>query len=402
MATKATEEAKSILKEALKELESPKGSVLTGVQKLSRAADILGDKDIYIWCEIQLGNSKYTQPLKKYLSLEISGSREWKEFGEIKDITIEKMVITEEELNKLNLKSKIHYKPEELSIKAPTGGGGYSNIGFIEERYNDLVKLKDGNDGTYYKHPLNKHINYVRKEAHSKATKLYNKLAFSDIPQTAFDVLKEEIDDKLLDIDPELAEKLMLAFRGVLTNNPEEWSQALTTCRRLIEKLADDIYPPTDKKINGRSLGKNQYINRIWAFMDKFIESKSDKELSKEHIDFIGNYLKSLHNKANKGVHTTLTRYEAIKVVLHIYLIIGDILNYLEKPSKQDKKLNINKASLDELQSFLDVNKNIAKEIVKLRANEGPLNGEKLGIIKGVGPKTIAKAKENFSFEIPD
>ena len=303
------------------------------------------------------------------------------------------------ELDKINEKLNINYSLEEIAIKADKSGGGCSNIGFVEERYNDLVKTKKANDGIYYKVNLLKHISYVKREAHNKANKLYNKVAFSDAPQTVFDVLKDEIDDKLLDLDPELAENLMLAFRGVTTGKSEEWSQALTTCRRLIEKLADNLYPPTDKKIKGRSLRKNQYINRLWAYMDKAIESKSDKQLAKSHVDFLGKYLEALHKKTHKGVHATLTRYEAIKAVMHTYLMVGDILNYLDGPSRRDKKPNIHKVSLDELQSFLDVNKNIAKEIVKLRANERHLDEKKLGTIKGIGPKTIAKAKESFSFD---
>ncbi len=93
----------------------------------------------------------------------------------------------------------------------------------------------------------------------------------------------------------------MLAFKNVNSDSKEEWSQALTTCRRTIQKLADDLYPPNDKIINGRKLGKNQYINRLWFFMDESIESDSDKKLAKAHVDYIGNYLESIHNKTKKA-----------------------------------------------------------------------------------------------------
>jgi len=397
LTTKSTEEAKDMLREALKELESHKGSVLTGIQKLSRASDILNENDIYIWCQIQLGNSKFTEPLEKMISKLVLLDEEKEEFGECSKETLKDFKDNIKTLKELNLKSKIHYTPEELTIKDNKSAGGYLNIGFVEERYNDLVRMKKGNDGTYYKIDLQKNLVYVRKKAHNKASKLYKKIAFSEIPQRAFDVLKEEIDDKLLDIDPELAEKLMLSFKRVNTNNPEEWSQALTTCRRLIEKLSNKLYPPTDEKINGRSLGKSQYINRIWVFMDKAIESNSDRELAKAHVDFIGNYLQLTLNKTQKGVHSSLTKYESIKAVLHTYLLIGDILGYLEQSSGKDI-LNINSASLDELESILGIRRSIAKEIVKLRVEQGPLDEKKLKSIKGIGPKTLSNAKKSFSF----
>jgi hypothetical protein len=61
-----TTQAGEILGDSLKELESPKGSVLAGVQKLHRAASMLDEDDIRVWCEIQLGNDKYTIPLSGY------------------------------------------------------------------------------------------------------------------------------------------------------------------------------------------------------------------------------------------------------------------------------------------------------------------------------------------------
>ena len=99
------------------------------------------------------------------------------------------------------------------------------------------------------------------------------------------------------------------------TGNSEEWSHALTSCRRLIEGLADELCPATDELYNGRSLGKNQYINRIWAFMDKSILSESNRDLAKTHVDFVGSYLQRLHKLTNKGVHAELTRVEATKAV---------------------------------------------------------------------------------------
>ncbi len=399
MATKATEEAKNILKESLKELESPKGSVLTGVQKLSRASNILGDEDIFIWCEIQLGNPTYTFPLENYISKLSTVVAEKNKNGKASTESKKELQNTRKVLKDLKLKQNIHFTGSEIIVKNFESGGGYSNIGTIEEIYTDLVRAKKGNDGTYYKRRLQDNISYVKKVAYSMANRLYNKIVFSDIPQTAFDVLKEEVDDKLLDLDPELAEKLMLAFRGVMSDKQEEWSQALTSCRRLIEGLANNLYPSTDKKINGRSLGKNQYINRLWAFMDNSIESNSDKELAKAHVNFLGKYLESTHDKTHKGVHAVITRYEAIKTVLHTYLVIADILDYLDQPETQNKKLNIHTASLDEIESVLGTSRTIAKDIFKLRFDQDSIDEEKLLDINGVGPRTVSKAKEFFSFD---
>jgi DNA uptake protein ComE-like DNA-binding protein len=388
------EEALKLLEEALGELEAQKGSICSGIQKLLRAARIVEEENVSTWCEIQLGKQEYIYPLEEYInafvaSLESKNGKAEKRLNE-----------AEERLNKLGVKANQHFSIHEIEFMLNESGGGLAGIGFIEEKYTDLVRTKKGNDGKFYKSNLSRRISYVRRAAHDKATTLFNKLAFSETPRTTFDYLREEVDNKLLDLNPELAEKLMVAFKSVSSENPEEWSHALTTCRRLIEGIADELFPPTQEISNGRKLGQAQYINRLWAFMDRAIESESNKKLAKAHIDFLGSYLENIHKLTNKGVHAALTKLEAVKAVFHTYLMLADILEYL-KPveGKQEKPLNIHTATLDELESVLGVSRAVAKEIVKLRVKLGTLTPKTLEQINGIGSKTVAKAEELFSFE---
>jgi DNA uptake protein ComE-like DNA-binding protein len=391
------EETLKLLKEALRELEAQKGSVFSGIQKLLRAAQIIGAEDVSMWCELQLDKKDYTSPFKEYIDALVvfTGSKS-KE-------TIERLDEATEKVKKVGLEFDQHFSFDDINFMLDESGGGLASIGFIEEQYADLVRMKRGNNGAFYKTNLSRRINYVRTTAHSKAIALFKKLAFSETPRTAFDYLREEVDNKLLDLNPELAEKLMIAFKSVNSENPEEWSHALTTCRRLIEGIADELFPATQltQEINnGHKLGQAQYINRLWAFMDKAIESKSNKNLAKAHIDFLGSYLGNIHELTNKGVHSTLAKLEAVKTVFHTYLMLADILGYL-KPAepKKEKPLNIHAATLDELESFLGVSRSIAKEIVKLRVKDSTLTPKTLGQISGIGPKIVAKAEELFSFE---
>jgi len=174
--TTITAEAHQLLKDALKELEAPKGSVQAGVQKLLRAARMLGDEDVAIWCEIQLGNAKYVAPLasavksdslmyalisrdirkriqelpkaptkptkqektKTERSAESSGEpSDW-------DKKVRKGQGHLNALTALGLKEEIHYPIEEREIKRNEAGGGYKNVGTIEEILASLVRKKLG------------------------------------------------------------------------------------------------------------------------------------------------------------------------------------------------------------------------------------------------------------------
>ena len=59
-------EALKIIEEGLKELESAKGSVTVGVQKLSRSAKLLNEDEIVAWSEIQLGSTRYVSALQDF------------------------------------------------------------------------------------------------------------------------------------------------------------------------------------------------------------------------------------------------------------------------------------------------------------------------------------------------
>ncbi|MBW4649459.1 MAG: helix-hairpin-helix domain-containing protein [Kastovskya adunca ATA6-11-RM4] len=385
------EEALKLLKEALDELEAPKGSVLSGIQKLLRVARIIGEENISKWCDIQLGKVDYASPFIDYIDALVA-SEESKGKKNEERIT--------EGVNRLKRLEELGIKADDVTFLIDEAGGGLAGIDFIEEKYADLVRTKRNNDGQFYKSNLSRRISYVRRAAHDKATNLFNKLAFSETPRSTFDYLREEVDDKLLDLNPELAEKLMVAFKSVSSENPEEWSHALTTCRRLIEGIADELFPPTQETNNGRKLGQAQYINRLWVFMDKAIESESNRKLAKAHIDLLGSYLENIHKLTNKGVHAALRKLEAVKTVFHTYLMLADILDYL-KPgeAKLEKPLNIHVATLDELESFLGVSRAVAKEIVKLRVKHSTLTPKALGQIPGIGSKIVAKAEDLFSFE---
>lgn len=201
-------EALRLLEDALKELESPKGSVHATIQKLSRAAILNGNEDIKIWCDIQFGDSRFVPALESLLEILSSGKDQ--ESKDFKSAVDKELMV----LKRLGLKQEIHFTNEELALKVNKSGGGYVSIGFIEEQYRALVREKRGNDGTYYVNNLLSHLGYVKKVAHTFASNLFNQLKFAGTVSNSFDVLRAAVDDRLLDLNPVLAEQLMLHSEG--------------------------------------------------------------------------------------------------------------------------------------------------------------------------------------------
>ena len=130
-------EALKIVEEGIKELESAKGSVTVGVQKLSRVAKLLDDKEIYAWTELQLGSTPYINAIR---DLAEKIDEEYEKEEKVQSIDDSKY---SKYINKLN---ELHIPLDEFvdihKYKSVTSTGGYHSVEFIEERFSFLTKLK--------------------------------------------------------------------------------------------------------------------------------------------------------------------------------------------------------------------------------------------------------------------
>ena len=172
-----------------------------------------------------------------------------------------------------------------------------------------------------------------RSFIHEYITKTYLELNYSNIAEDIFSAIKQNVDQKIGEIVPESIEKFVAIYENLTSKNPENWSNAVHSCRRILKDLANAIYPPTKnikKGIDGKSheLGEEQYINRIIKFITQKSESKTYIKIVGSHLRFIEDRLKSISEGSNKGTHTDITdREEAIRIVVYTYLLLGDILS---------------------------------------------------------------------------
>jgi hypothetical protein len=109
--------------------------------------------------------------------------------------------------------------------------------------------------------------------------------------------------------------------------NSESISQALTTVRRVIDSFADSIFPPRETTINigGNevTLGANKHQNRINAFVNEKIESKSRKAKIRQNLS-------NLYERVSVGVHNDVSAEEARSLFLNCYLLLGEVLHIAE------------------------------------------------------------------------
>lgn len=168
--------------------------------------------------------------------------------------------------------------------------------------------------------------NLMVADIHFFISEKWIELQFGGIIENIFNNTKKLVDSKLVIICPEALEKFASAYERLKDTNPESWAQAVTTCRRILQDFADAIYPPKEVLVKGRKVGKNEYINRLWAFASEKIKSESNKKLIQNEINYIGGIIESIYKLTCKGTHAEISKDEAERVIIRTYLLIGDLI----------------------------------------------------------------------------
>lgn len=163
---------------------------------------------------------------------------------------------------------------------------------------------------------------------HSFVCKIYYEKQFDNLSESIFEDYKRDVDTLIGDLCGEVLEQIPLVMSRLADGDQESISQALTTCRRIIDSFADAIFPPTQDNIeisgNQLSLGANQHQNRINAFVHQHTESKSRKKRIKQNLS-------NLYDRVSTGVHNKITAEEARGLFLNTYLLIGEVLHLQHK-----------------------------------------------------------------------
>jgi len=174
-----------------------------------------------------------------------------------------------------------------------------------------------------------------RSFIYSYILRKHYELKYSGIADDIFTRIRERVDDKIGRLLPSSVQKISAVYGSLLSENPENWANAVHSCRRILQDLADVLFPPTDKErtmeVEGKKrtikLGNDQYINRIMAFIQDTSDSERFTDIVGSHLAFLGNRLDGIFKAAQKGSHNIIiSREEADRYVVYTYLVVGDIL----------------------------------------------------------------------------
>lgn len=142
--------------------------------------------------------------------------------------------------------------------------------------------------------------------------------------------LADQVITRLSDTAPKISDKLWSALRTFdQAETFEHYAQVATSCRRIIEYVADCIFPPIENSNNKTShkLGKDNYRNRILAFADQRRLSNTNIDLICVSTENLSKQIEKLTDLTNKGTHSEIHKNESRRCVLRTLMLLDDLIS---------------------------------------------------------------------------
>jgi hypothetical protein len=234
----------------------------------------------------------------------------------------------------------------------------------LQEYFNDRKRSGDPHDEVVLVHPLSEleywlsHPDHAKFESvdresastsfrmreivelarHRTFTALIaweRQFGYSSINESIFSAYQRQVDRLLSDGAPELVEKFTAVYRRLRDaadlhpdqEVPEELSQAITTCRRILKTVVDHVFPPTDQTASGgQSLDDAHHRNRLVEFINHRSDSGSHCAMTTVMVSSLYERFKAVDTLSNKAVHAEMALEIASLCSLNTYILCGEVL----------------------------------------------------------------------------
>lgn len=316
--------------EVLSDIELSRASLTSIALKASRLARLLNDFDQQ---QIMLFEASGYPTSPDGVSAEV-----WR-LAEIAGRVFKKKDPDGTIVNRAKLESLEQLDLEIDAAKESIRAAVDANISISSANPNQYVKNPEGNAAERRRHlelmtEKSKVLAARRAYVHGYVSNAYYELKFSSVPSDVFQRTRFKVDKKIVDLVPGAVKKFAAVYENLISENDEDWANAVHSCRRILQETADALYPARDDKVVGEGksqktirLGPDNYINRLVQYVDENSNSERFNEIVGSHMRYLGERLDAIFKAAQKGSHHVISSQdEADRYVIYTYLVIGDIL----------------------------------------------------------------------------
>jgi len=163
-------------------------------------------------------------------------------------------------------------------------------------------------------------------------------LSYVGVNSDIFERHRRRVESFLTQIAPQVLDQFTAAYRRAREDDAESKTHALTTCRRILESVADVVFPPRKEPVidssgKSRKVDQDSYKNRLWMFLDSSMSGNTHSQILLATLVDFGSRIDRIYEMTNKGVHNNVTQSEVDTCVMQTYLLAGETLRVFEESS---------------------------------------------------------------------
>jgi len=197
-----------------------------------------------------------------------------------------------------------------------------ANVNYIDAAYffaeNDTARQKFQQK----KLLLRRITNRILASAFNYATKVEKFLFVEQKSGSALARIEKPVFSFLEHKVPEGLAKLEMAAKLFDSPDAEDRSNAVTQIRRCLKSIADQVGPIES---DNSSLKKDKYLNRISYFVETTASQSGKLESALLKPKELENLVRSINERASKGVHASVSTFEAQQVYFCFILYLSSI-----------------------------------------------------------------------------
>jgi hypothetical protein len=303
-------EALALAQDLLDDIELARLAPIDVARKTSRLARLLDDSDAIGWLRYEL--TAYPNPLTRDATNAARRSNREAGSNEFWTASLER------------LSSSSAAAKERLAGLSAGSTSGEWALAVEREKQTERNALQKG----YV--DQSSLLAHVVGAFHLYAADRYQELRFGSAVESAFEVVRKEVDGRIAELVPAALPMISAAFENATSDNPEHWANAAATCRRLLKEVADALRPPGPdvERPDGKSIkmGDGNYVNRLVGWIMRQAEGETRASLINAELEFLGRRLDATVAAGNKGTHDHVSKTDASRFITATYLLLGDIL----------------------------------------------------------------------------
>jgi hypothetical protein len=305
MTESKSKHVRELARELLDDIELSRVSAECLILKASRLARWVGNDEVQKWLNLEMGGYRSDDPVAiKYMGL----TGRWTDFAKKQGywgpLAQQEALINAE-------------RAKLASMRIPDSSGDWASVAI--NNATTAMSMSANHIGL-----LSGIKSRVIARLHSFVSDVYYEKEFDALAESIFERYKRDVDSLVAKHCGEVLSKIPHVMDRLASDDQESISQALGTCRRIIDAFADSIFPPTDTtiEIGGHELklDASRHLNRLNAFVHQSTLSASRRQRLRQNLS-------NLYDRLSGGVHSDISPEEARSLFLNTYLFLGELLH---------------------------------------------------------------------------